>query len=228
MKLFALVIVASMLLGLAFGGRFSRLGALRLHWWALAILGLGIQFVPLPEGAAGTDLLVRSTVLAVSYTLLVTFAAANLRVRGMVLILIGLAMNFAVIVANGGMPVRAQTLIDSGQEDVLASLEAERADKHHLLGETDVLTPLADIIAVPQPIGQAISIGDVFIYAGLMWTIVAAMRGRTPSPRSVAWGPYRGRHRPGEAQMTMPQPESHPPDPDLGFLPAATRSGSAP
>ncbi|HET7235281.1 MAG TPA: DUF5317 domain-containing protein [Actinomycetota bacterium] len=228
MKLFALVIILSMLLGLAFGGRFSRLETLRLHWWGLALLGLGIQFVPLPEGAAGTDLLVRSSVLAVSYTLLVTFAAANLRVRGMALILLGLAMNFAVIVANGGMPVKAQTLIDSGQEDVLASLEAERADKHHLLNETDVLTPLADVIAVPKPIGQAISIGDVFIYVGLIWTIVAAMRGRTPSPRSAGWGPYRGRHRPGETQVTMSPPEALPPDPDLGFLPAATRSGSAP
>jgi len=222
MKLFALVIVAAMLLGLAFGGRFSRLESLRLHWWGLALVGLGIQFVPLPEGAAGVDLVVRTVVLAISYTLLVTFAAANLRVAGMALLLIGLAMNFAVIVANAGMPVKAQTLVDSGQEDVLASLQAERADKHHLLTEGDVLTVLADVIAVPPPIAQAISIGDVFIYAGLLWTIVAAMRGRTPSPSSAGWGPYRGRHRPGEVQAPQEAP------PDLGFLPAATTSGSAP
>jgi hypothetical protein len=223
MKLFALAIVAAMLLGLAFGGRFSRLESLRLHWWGLALVGLVIQFVPLPEGAAGVDLVVRSVVLAISYTLLLTFAAANLRIAGMWLLMIGLAMNCAVIVANGGMPVEAQTLIDSGQEDVLASLQAERADKHHLLTDSDVLTSLADVIAVPPPIAQAISIGDVFIYAGLMWTIVAAMRGRTPSPRSVGWGPYRGRHRPGEAPTTAPEAS-----PDLGFLPEATRSGSAP
>ena len=221
MKLFALVIVAAMLLGLAFGGRFSRLESLRLHWWGLALVGLGIQFVPLPEGAAGVDLVVRTVVLAISYTLLVTFAAANLRVAGMALLLIGLAMNFAVIVANAGMPVKAQTLVDSGQEDVLASLQAERADKHHLLTEGDVLTVLADVIAVPPPIAQAISVGDVFIYAGLMWAIVAAMRGRTPSPSSVGWGPYRGRHRPGEPQVPTEIP------PDLGFRPAAMRSGSA-
>ena len=82
MKLFTLVIVVSMLLGLAFGGRFSRLGSLRLHWWGLAILGLAIQFVRLPEGAAGTDLLVRSTVLAISYTLLVTFGVSLLLQQG--------------------------------------------------------------------------------------------------------------------------------------------------
>ena len=229
MRLFVLVIVAALLLGLVVGGRFSRLGSLRLHWWGLALLGLGIQFVPLPEGAVGRDLVMRSVVLAVSYTLLLTFAAANLRIGGMWLIMLGLAMNCAVIVANGGMPVKAQTLIDSGQQDVLASLQEERADKHHLLAETDVLTFLGDVIAVPKPIAQAVSIGDVFIYAGLLWTIVAAMRGRTPSPRSAAWGPYRGRHRPGEVQVVPETAEPPPPpDPALGFLPATTRSGSAP
>jgi len=219
MRLFALVIAAAVLLGLAFGGRPSRLESLRLHWWGLVIVGLGLQFVPLPEGASGTDLVLRTTVLAVSYTLLVTFAAANLRVAGMALILIGLSMNFAVIVANGGMPVGEQTLRDSGQEDVLASLQVERADKHHLLTEQDSLTFLADVIAIPPPIAQAASLGDLFIYGGLIWVIVAAMRGRTPSPRSAAWGPYRGKHRPGEAPTAPP---------DLGFLPAATRSGTAP
>jgi len=218
MKLFVFVIAAAVLLGLALGGRPSRLESLRLHWWGLVLVGLGLQFIPLPEGAAGTDLVVRTTVLTISYALLVTFAAANLRVAGMVLILIGLAMNFAVIVANGGMPVSAEALRGSGQDDVLAALEAERADKHHLMTGDDTLTFLADVVAVPPPIAQAISIGDVFLYGGLIWAIVAAMRGRTPSPSSAAWGPYRGKHRPGEAA-------THPPD--LGFVPAATRSGTA-
>ena len=217
MKLFAFVIVAALLMGLALGGRLANLEKLRLHWWGLALVGLGIQFVPLPEGAGGIDLVVRTSVLAISYSLLLTFAAANLRLAGMALLLAGIAMNFVVIAVNGGMPVSAETLRDSGQEEVLASLQAERADKHHLLNEDDKLTFLADVIAVPQPVGQAISIGDVFIYGGLAWTIVASMRGRTPSPSSAGWGPYRGRHRPGEAPV---------PQADLGFLPAATRSGT--
>jgi len=219
MKLFVFVIVAAVLAGLVFGGRLSNLEKLRLHWWGLALTGLAIQFIPLPEGAGGLDLALRTTVLAISYGLLLTFAIANLRVKGIALLVAGLAMNFTVIVVNGGMPVSAQALRDSGQQDVLASLQVERADKHHLRTEEDRLTFLADVIAVPQPIGQAVSLGDVFIYAGLAWAIVAAMRGRTPSPNSARWGPYRGRHRPGEA------PASGAPD-DLGFLPATTRSGT--
>ena len=222
MKLFALVIVFAVLVGYLTGGRLSRFESMRLKWWWLAIVGLGIQFVPLPEGTEGTDLLVRTIVLSLSYTLLVLFAAVNVRVPGMVLVLIGLACNFAVIAANGGMPVRAETLRDSGQEDVLALLQEDGAAKHHLMTDEDVLTFLGDVIAVPQPVGQAISIGDVFMYTGLIWLIVATMRARTPSASLEEPGRRRGKHRPRKSARSKAQD-------DFGFLPpGARRSGTAP
>jgi Family of unknown function (DUF5317) len=221
MKLFALVIVFAVLVGYLTGGRLSRFESMRLKWWWLAILGLGVQFVPLPEGTGGTDLLVRTIVLSLSYTLLLVFAAVNLRIPGMVLVLIGLACNFAVIAANGGMPVRAETLRDSGQEDVLALLQQDGAAKHHLMTDDDVLPFLGDVIAVPQPVGQAISIGDVFMYAGLIWLIVGAMRARTPSTSREEPGPRRGKHRPGGPATSRVQD-------DFGFLPpGARKSGTA-
>ena len=225
MKLLLAVVLLSIYLGYLFGGRLGRLETLRPRWWGLVIVGLGIQFIPLPEGTAGTDLFVRTGVLAVSYTLLVTFAAVNIRMPGMVLVLLGLACNFTVIAVNGGMPASAQALIDSGQRDVLESLQTTGADKHHLLTDEDDLTFLADVIAVPQPIGQAVSIGDVFVYAGLVWLVVATMRGWTPSARSEATRRSRGKHRPGAPQEEQAEPEQ--PQPDLGFLPpGATRSGT--
>jgi Family of unknown function (DUF5317) len=223
MKLLLAVVLVSIYLGYLFGGRLKRLEALRPRWWGLVIVGLGIQFVPLPEGTAGTDLVVRTAVLALSYTLLVTFAAVNIRMPGMVLVLIGLACNFTVIVVNGGMPASAEALINSGQQDVLESLRKDGADKHHLLTDEDQLTFLADVIAVPEPIGQAISVGDVFVYAGLVWLVIATMRGWTPSKRAAGSQRRRGRHRPG---ATKEEPEVRP---DLGFLPpGATRSGTGP
>jgi hypothetical protein len=219
MKLLLAVVVLSICLGYLFGGRLHRLEALRPRWWGLVILGLGIQFIPLPEGVAGTDLVVRTAVLALSYSLLLTFGLVNVRMPGMVLVVVGLACNMTVIVVNGGMPASAQALIDSGQEDVLALLRDQGADKHHLLTDDDQLTFLADVIAVPQPIGQAVSVGDIFVYAGLTWLIVAAMRGWTPSARTVGSRP-RGKHRRGATR----EPEALP---DFGFLPpGATTSGT--
>jgi hypothetical protein len=220
MKLLLSVLVLSVCLGYLFGGRLHRLEALRPRWWGLVIIGLGIQFVRLPDGATGTDLLIRTAVLALCYSLLLTFALVNVRMPGMFLVVIGLACNMTVIVVNGGMPASAQALIDSGQADVLADVRHQGADKHHLLTDDDQLTFLADVIAVPQPIGQAVSVGDILVYAGLTWLIVATMRGWTPSARPAGSRPRRGKHRRG----AMREPE---PLPDFGFLPpGATTSGT--
>jgi hypothetical protein len=86
---------------------------------------------------AGTDLVIRTAVLALSYSLLLTFALVNVRMPGMFLVVVGLACNMTVIVANGGMPASAQALIDSGQEDVVAYVREQGADKHHLLTDDD-------------------------------------------------------------------------------------------
>jgi hypothetical protein len=217
MKLLLAVIVLSVCLGYAFGGRLYRLETIRPRWWGLVILGLGIQFVPLPNGATGADLAIRTAVLALSYSLLLTFGLVNVRMPGMFLVVIGLASNMTVIVVNGGMPASAQALIDSGQEDVVAFVREQGADKHHLLTDDDQLTFLADVIAVPQPIGQAVSVGDIIVYAGLTWLIVAAMRGWTPSARPAGSGPRRGKHRRGATR----EPE---PLPDFGFLPPGART----
>jgi Family of unknown function (DUF5317) len=217
MKLLLAVVVISVFLGYVLGGRLHRLEALRPRWWGLVILGLGIQFIPLPKGDVGTDLVVRTAVLSLSYTLLVAFALVNVRMPGMFLVVIGLACNFAVIAVNGGMPASAEALIDSGQEDVLVYLREEGFDKHHLLTDEDELTFLADIIPVPQPIGQAISVGDVFVYVGLIWLIVAAMRGWTPSERQEGSEPRRGRHRRAATQEAAFEP-------DFGFLPPGAKT----
>src|SRR4029450_8617132 len=92
-------------------------------------------------------------------------------------------------VVNGGMPASTQALIDSGQEDVVAYVREQGADKHHLLTDDDPLTFPPDVIAVPQPIGQAVSVGDILVYAGMTWLIVATMRGWAPTARPEGGGP---------------------------------------
>lgn len=220
MILFASVIVVAVLLGYALGGRLSRLEGLGIRWWGLVIAGLGVQLIPLPADPSGTDLLVRTIALSVSYTLLVTFAILNLRVTGMVLVLLGLMLNFVVINTNGGMPVSAEALRRSGQEEVLEQLRRSGADKHHLATEEDFLRFLGDVIPIPPPIAQAISVGDILVYAGLVWVVAAAMRGRTRSESPPPTGVYRGRHRPGRTGPRVP------PASDLPPLPAATTWGT--
>jgi hypothetical protein len=222
MRLLLAVIVLAVALGYLVGGRPSQLKRVRLRWWGLTIAGLAIQFLPLPEGRAGSDVLVRTAVLATSYALLLTFALANVRQAGMPLVALGLGCNALVIVANGGMPVSVQALRDSGQADVVRILVDEGADKHHELTDDDELTFLADAIPIPQPIGQVASVGDVFVYAGLIWFVVAAMRERTPTWDSTKPSEVRGKHRRGEP----PAVHGSPPPPEAP--PATTTSGTEP
>lgn len=221
MRLFIPIIVLAAALGYVLGGRFKRLEALSLRWWWFVLAGLAVQFLPLPDGETGQDLLVRTGVLAISYGLLLLFAFANLRLPGMWLIALGLACNALVIVVNGGMPVGEEALRDSGQTDLLQVLVEQGAAKHHLLDDSDKLTFLADVIAVPSPVGQVISVGDIFVYAGLMWLIVWAMRARSPSTSRTGSERRRGKHRRG-AVSADPVPPS-PAEP-----PAATTWGSGP
>ena len=73
------------------------------------------------------------------------------------------------------MPV-SKALQASGQGRFLGDLDNNPYPKHHLLTDDDRLSFLGDVIPLPAPIGQAISIGDIFTYAGVGVVIVAAMR----------------------------------------------------
>jgi hypothetical protein len=49
----------------------------------------------------------------------------------------------------------------------------------HLAGPNERLLFLGDSIAI-APIRQAVSLGDLFAYGGVMWLVVAGMLGRAP------------------------------------------------
>lgn len=190
------VIVLAVVAGLAAGGSIHRFAELRLRWWLLAPIGFALQAVPLPEGRHGGDLLIRMLVFGASYVLVLAFAIRNRRIVGVPLIVAGLTLNGLVVTANGGMPVSRSAVVASGQGAKIDVLLEEHDPKHHLSDSSDVLTPLGDVIGVPQPLGEVISVGDVFVYAGLAWLIVAVMRGRTVAlARLQEPEPYQGRHR---------------------------------
>jgi hypothetical protein len=192
-KLVLVVLAAAALVGMLAGGRLSWLSRMRLRWPAVAIVGLGLQLLPATGRFAALALLFGS------FALLMAFAIVNLRSPGFPLVLIGTVLNATAIAMNGGMPVTAHALEASGQADALHALVAGGGAKHHLASSRDRLVLLGDVIAIPPPVSQAVSIGDVLTYAGAAWVVVAGMRrpgapsGRSPgepireaSPRSAA------------------------------------------
>jgi hypothetical protein len=149
-------------------GRFDRLARIRFARPWLFVVGVGLQialeFVPIPR-ARVEDLGV--AVLLASYVALLAFCISNIRMRGMELIALGIALNAVVIALNLGMPYR-----------VADGLTRETAVKHRPIRPGDVATVLADRITVGPPFRVAISVGDIVLGIGIVELVYAGSRRR--------------------------------------------------
>lgn len=143
------------------------------HIW-LVFLGFLPQFlviyfgnnrVTVPDGLAALS-------IVLSQLLLLVFAWLNRRLAGMSILIAGLILNLAVIVANGGfMPINPNTAERVIGAEGMASFELGSR-----IGYKDILLPatetrlgwLADRFLPPiwSPYQVAFSLGDIFIAFG--------------------------------------------------------------
>lgn len=169
-----------LLLGWGLGGRLRYLEDVRIRGWWLAPLALALQVVPAPTVEAEWGRYVPAAMLALSFVILLLVVAVNLRNRGFGFILLGLVLNLAVILVSRGMPVSPEALREIGaQEDIEQLADAELGDKHHLATDDDLLRWLGDSIPFREPFDAVLSPGDVLMYTGGAWFLVAAMRARS-------------------------------------------------
>jgi hypothetical protein len=153
-----LFVTVALALGLALvsGGSLSRIAATEIRHPSILALAVGIQLaLEVLHPTSGTAGHLASALLVVSYVFLLLFCAANLRLRGLAVVAVGIALNGAVITINGGMPVRAP------------EGAVETTTKHHAERDSDRLTPLSDIILVPA-LRQSLSFGDLIMLVGLV------------------------------------------------------------
>jgi hypothetical protein len=173
MRLIMFTVVAATVAGLLAGGTLRDFPSVTIRGAWLALAGVVLQTIPL-GGTIGTAL------LFASFAALVAFASLNIRVAGFALILVGLALNAVVIVVNQGMPVTRDALEGSHQSATLDELIASGGAKHNLADDGTILLPLGDVIALGDPLDQAISVGDVCVQLGAAWFIVSSMPRRHP------------------------------------------------
>jgi hypothetical protein len=175
----AVAIVLGGVVGLATGGRLGNLGEHRLKAWPLLLAGIVVQLLSdRASGDAGPALLVAS------YALLLAFTLANIRLFGMALVAVGLALNLLVIAVNGAMPVRPQAVIDAGIVDDGRELSRIRLkSKHHFERPSDRLMPLADIIPV-KPLREVLSVGDVLMSLGIAAVLATLLRKEPTHPQA--------------------------------------------
>jgi hypothetical protein len=202
------LVVLAVLLGYVLGGRIHRFEDLRINRWGLAVVGAAltaiVNFFPTLSFAGIPDTVVGPVLLATSYFLLAVFLISNRWIPAGYVMILGLLLNLVVVVANGGMPVRAEAITSSGGNP--AVLQDATVGKHHLMSDDDVLWHLGDVIGVPEPIGVVLSPGDALLYGGIVYSIVQIMRGRrreNPRPMALWFSGYRGKHAPEYWRMPI-------------------------
>jgi hypothetical protein len=158
---YALVAAAlGVLAGYATGGRLRNVGVHPVRAWPLIAVATLLQ---LPGRA-------NATMLVFALACLLAFALANLHIVGVGVIAVGLALNAAVIAANGAMPVRASAAarVGLGPADLGGGRRLEQPG--------DRLIVLADVLPA-RPLRQVLSFGDLVVAAGTA-DVVARLMGR--------------------------------------------------
>ena len=190
-------IAASLAVGLARGGRLGNLAQLRVRFLWLPLFLFAAQtaavIFPLRDGEELWRL--GPLVVVGTYAALIAFVLLNRHLPGARLLLLGAALNLAVITANSGyMPVSRESLERAGHEGLIVA----RGDALYVQGSKDIvldrsethLWPLSDVFVIPQgvPLAGSFSLGDVVIALGGFLLINQALMGIGPSatnPRSL-------------------------------------------
>jgi hypothetical protein len=180
-------VVAGLIVGLLLGGSPRQLAGLRIRFLWLAYVAIALQVAAFPSGVLpwSTPETVAIVLWLSSFVALGSLILANVRIPGLAMVGIGQACNLVAILANHGlMPVTRGALDGAGLTYHLRNNSLSVVNPH--------LPWLVDRWAVPSwlPFGNVFSVGDVAIGAGVLATIVIAMRPRffvrTADPRTLS------------------------------------------
>lgn len=194
MRLAVLALLGGLAAAVALGGRLARLPDERLRWPALTLVAVVLYWAPsLSSASSGAAV----ALLLCSYAVLLGFALANLRLRGMAVVGVGLALNAMVISANGGMPVDPRAVVAAGLVSPDQLIGVELGPARQWQEADDRLAVLGDNVAVAA-LDEAVSFGDLVLAAGLANVAFRLLR---PAAGRRSSGPSRRR---GQRGWTSP------------------------
>jgi hypothetical protein len=177
-----LALAVTLLVAFLRGGSLRNLADFHLEWGWLAGLALAIQ-IGAVYGATGDSYFnLQRGALVVSSLLLLPVVWRNRRSPGLALIGLGLTLNLAVIVANGGfMPITPEAVARIKRGHLIVHLDGVE----RMSGSKGIVVPreetalwaLSDIFIIPPPfpVASAFSLGDILVAGGAFIFLQRAM-----------------------------------------------------
>jgi hypothetical protein len=171
----------------------ADIAAIRLRFGWLIILAVLMQRIPFCLSAPSSLVELKKALLVLSYALLLWALSHNLHLWSVRILLLGTVLNFAAIVANGGlMPVSPGARLHAGMpaigESGFGKVLPEGTGVLLLTDQTN-LWFLSDIIPVSL-VGGVFSPGDVLIGIGLLVFLVEATRYNHYTSKKGSYLPY--------------------------------------
>ena len=209
--LFIFGVAAALVAGKLAGGRAERLTGLGIRWWWAAPIALVVQLLVVYGPRELIDPAAVALIVA-SHVGLLAVALRNWRLAGASIAAVGVAMNLAVMLANGGlMPVAPETLARAGRVEPWKIGDGSPGtrvaqSKDVILPAADTwLEPLADRYwtGLPGRLSVVFSAGDVVLLAGVMFAIV---RGMTRAPAGSPTPPEEHHDRQPAGRARVPEP----------------------
>ncbi len=152
------------------GGSLRRLATLRVRWLWLGPVAVLVQTVLVTIAPGGSET-VHAVIHIGTYALLAAFLWANRRLPGVPVIAAGASLNGLAITINGGvMPAAVTARRLAGLTEGSGFHNSAVVAHPHLLW-------LGDIIPVPWPLPNVLSVGDCIIFVGLLFFLHRACRG---------------------------------------------------
>jgi hypothetical protein len=182
-----LALAVALLVAFLRGGSLRNLADFHLEWGWLAGLALATQIVAVYWATGDSYLYLQGGALVVSSLLLLPMVWRNRRSPGLALIGLGLVLNLAVMVANGGfMPITPDAVARIEGQHLIVHLDGvERTSGSKgivLPKEETALWALSDIFIIPPPfpVASAVSLGDLLVTVGAFIFLQKAMVGTAP------------------------------------------------
>ncbi|MFC7530020.1 DUF5317 family protein [Actinoplanes sp. GCM10030250] len=173
------IVVAVVVVGFRAGGIRALLTLRLRHRW---LVGVAVAVQLLRQSDPGWAMTVLSAAggivpVILIWLLVVTFASLNFSMMAsrarvaMAMFIVGMTLNTVVIAVNEGMPFSVGAARWAGLTE--AEIDAY-VPGHPPLTNVSRLAPLADVVPVPG-VHAVASVGDVLIFGGLTWLLIAIM-----------------------------------------------------
>lgn len=170
---------ASLIYGLIRRGKISGIAEIDIKKPIFFILGFALEFGVLNLTDRFPIIMTyRAYIHFLDYLMLFIGLWYNRHNKYMMIITVGIILNFIVIFANGGrMPVSLSALKEAGLNNLIPTLQKNIVPTHQAMTSATRLKFLSDVLVLPKPypLPKTFSIGDLFIASGIFLMVTNAM-----------------------------------------------------